>query len=512
MMTDQHRADYLGCYGHPILRTPHIDELAERGTRFDNFHVASPVCMPNRAALLTGRYPSVNGVRYNGNILSYRASTFVDVLRKGGYRTAHIGKSHVQPMTAQAAYQRAVPASLGVIDEAWRDDGEDYGHEQAARYTGTERYRIRTPYYGFDQVDMVTLHGVQCHGHYYQWLKQHTADADWFRDPDNQLPHDYVCPQAVRTPLPEELYPTSYIRDRAIDFLNEVRGDEQPFIAFVSFPDPHHPFTPPGRYWSMYDPADFEVRLPYEAHRNPPPPLRYAREQLEANTRRTDAQGAFMGYEHELREAMALSCGMITMIDDAVGGIIEALKMSGRYADTVIIFNSDHGDYLGDYGLLLKGALPFRSITRVPFIWCDPDDRGARTTGALACTLDIAPTIIERAGLKPYWGIQGRSLLGERVRSEGVREALMIEYEDGQKRMGFSEPAILRSLITDRYRLTLYRGEAWGELYDLRVDPDESHNLWDDPLHAEVRAGLIENLAHSLMEAVDTSPRSTLIA
>ena len=103
IVTDQHRADYLGCYGHPLLRTPHIDALARRGVRFEDFHVASPVCMPNRASLLTGRMPSAHGLRDNGNILSWRANTFVEVLKQAGYRTAHLGKSHIQPMTAQAA-------------------------------------------------------------------------------------------------------------------------------------------------------------------------------------------------------------------------------------------------------------------------------------------------------------------------------------------------------------------------------------------------------------------------
>ena len=106
IITDQHRADYLGCAGHPVLKTPHIDALAAGGTRFDQFYVATPVCMPNRASLLTGRYPSVHGLRQNGEYLTYRANTFADVLSANGYRTAAIGKSHVQPMTEFAAEPR----------------------------------------------------------------------------------------------------------------------------------------------------------------------------------------------------------------------------------------------------------------------------------------------------------------------------------------------------------------------------------------------------------------------
>ena len=118
IITDQHRADYLGCYGHPVVRTPNIDAIAAAGTRFDKFYVASPVCMPNRATLLTGRMPSAHGLRHNGNHLSYDASTFVDVLRVGGYRTALIGKSHVQAMTPFPATQPVDPASLGLYAAA----------------------------------------------------------------------------------------------------------------------------------------------------------------------------------------------------------------------------------------------------------------------------------------------------------------------------------------------------------------------------------------------------------
>ena len=99
IITDQHRADYLGCYGHALLKTPHIDSIAARGTRFDRFYVATPVCMPNRATLMTGRMPSVHGVRSNGVPLSLRSNTFVDALRAGGYATALVGKSHLQNFT-----------------------------------------------------------------------------------------------------------------------------------------------------------------------------------------------------------------------------------------------------------------------------------------------------------------------------------------------------------------------------------------------------------------------------
>lgn len=507
IVTDQHRADYLGCAGHPVLRTPHIDALAARGTRFERFHVASPVCMPNRASLLTGRYPSAHGLRINGGVLSQRATTFVELLRGQGYRTASLGKSHVQPMTDRpAARQDGEP--VATID-AWKDDGGDYTQEQPQHYQGVDRHAFATPYYGYDEVDMVTFHGDQAGGHYQQWLRAQRPDADRLRDPAHQLPHGYTCPQANRTAVPEALYPTSYIRDRAVDFLQRAKGSAQPFFAFVSFPDPHHPFTPPGRYWDMYDPADFELRLPYEAHRNPPPPMRWCREQWAQNARhRQGPHDGFFATGQELREAMALTCGMITMIDDAVGDIVRALDDNGLREDTVIVFTSDHGDYLGEFNLVLKGALASQAITHVPFIWSDPRGGAPAVSHALASTIDIAPTILARSGIAPYHGLQGRSLLPCMDGRAAVQDELLIEYQDNRARQGFTRPACVRTLLTQRHRLSVYKDEAWGELYDHETDPDETHNLWDSPDHQTLRSSLTQQLLHKMLDAVDPSPQA----
>ncbi len=506
--TDQHRADYLGCTGHPVLKTPHIDGIAGRGVRFERAHVASPVCMPNRASLLTGRYPTAHGLRRNGLALSLRANTFLDVLRAGGYRTAMIGKSHIQPMTEKPDYAAGKMQPNGPIVEAWKDDGGDYAQEEPSRWQGNAAYALSLPYYGFDHVDMVTLHGDHCGGHYYQWLRAQTPDADRLRDRANQLDHDYVCPQAFRTPLPEDLYSTAYIRDRAVDYLRERAGDPAPFFAFVSFPDPHHPFTPPGKYWDMYDPADMAAPLPFEAHKNPPPHLSALHAELLADRRTTDVQKAFIAHEREVREAMALTCGMISMIDDAVGTVLRVLEQTGRAEDTVIVFSADHGDYLGDFGLMLKGAAQFKAITRVPFIWSDPKDRAPGISNDLVSTVDIAPTVLARAGLGAYNGMQGRDLAPAIGGAPLGRDRLLIEFEDNSPRMGFAEPSKVRTLITERYRLSFYKDQDWGELYDLADDPNETHNLWDDPAHTAVRDDLIHALANEMLAVADTSPRA----
>ncbi len=119
-ITDQHRADYLGCYGHPVLKTPHIDSIAERGTRFTRFYVATPVCMPNRATLMTGRMPSVHGVRSNGSPLSLRSNTFVDALRASGYATALVGKSHLQNFSEFPALLKRAAGARRRSGARWR--------------------------------------------------------------------------------------------------------------------------------------------------------------------------------------------------------------------------------------------------------------------------------------------------------------------------------------------------------------------------------------------------------
>ncbi len=517
LITDQQRADWLGCYGHPVLKTPHIDALAAAGTRFDNFHVASPVCMPNRASLMTGRYPTVHGLRYNGCRLPLTANTFVESLAEAGYHTAAIGKSHLQPFTGLPPKGRS-PEQLSGAAEAWKRDPGDYANEEAERYQQNSRYRFPTPYYGYQHVDMVTTHGDRCGGHYHQWFKEQAPDWQSLHDDANQLAHNYSCPQAYRTPIPEHLYPTAYVRDRAVDYLRSRRGNEQPFFAFVSFPDPHHPFNPPGKYWDMYSPDDFDVSLPYASHKNPTQPMQWLHNNWKNELGQTTPQSAMMLDEQQIKEAMALTAGMMAFVDDAVGDIITSLKDSGQWDNTVVCYNSDHGDYLGDFNMILKGALPFKSITRVPFIWSDPADRSESVTAALASTVDIAATILDRAGVDPYNGMQGRSfssLVGgtKDVDQDDIgREDLLIEYNDGGLRFGFEKPARVRALVTPDWRYTMYLDQDWGELYDLKNDPSETHNLWSDPSYFSVRADLSERLNHHLTAQMDESPLSDRLA
>ncbi len=523
IITDQHRADFMSCSGHPVLKTPNIDSIAERGTRFDRFYVATPVCQPNRSTLVTGRMPSLHGVRSNGVPLDMRASTFVEGLRVCGYATALVGKSHIQNMTKFPPMQTRPELSEGyhslrdVMPEAFAVDASgDYRQEHPERWEPGEPYDLSLPFYGFEHVDLCTEHSDHVGGHYYVWFRQQRPDADELRDRARQLPHDYICPQAYRTAIPEEFYPTSYVKAKTIDYLNHHAGaaDDRPFFLMASFPDPHHPFTPPGRYWDLYNPADMELPASFDyGNREPPPHVRWAREARQSGKATVTSQNAFAALEQEIREARALTCGMIAMIDDAIGDILAKLKATGLDENTIVVFTSDHGDFLGDHGLMLKGPAHFEAITRVPFIWSEPGAT-AHTTQALASTVDIARTIMDRARIEPYNGIQGRSLLRTIAGEDDPGRVESVIVEDDQQRtyFGYDSPPRIRSIITESHRLTVSRGNTWGELYDLRNDPDEMENLFDHPAHASIRAEMFERLAYQQMELVDTSPMTTMRA
>lgn len=517
-ITDQQRADFLGCYGHPVLRTPHIDSIAASGTAFDRFYVASPVCMPNRASLMTGRMPSVHGVRSNGIPLSMNSVTFVDLLRDAGYRTALVGKSHLQNFTPHGPIIKRPPPREGYhepspgLRQALRNDLDSQNYEQETpEYWNAKDARVRTPFYGFDQVTLVRAHGDQPGGDYDRWLDERDPTARRLLGPKNSLPHDYTVPQAYRTAIPEELYATSFLGERAEAYLQDADSD-RPFFLMVSFPDPHHPFNPPGKYWDMYKPEQFPVPEAFARNDWTPPALVQA-----IIAERESGQAVLEGMNtigvsaREAQEARALTCGMIACVDDAIGRVLRALDRSGRRDDTVVMFTSDHGDHLGDHRLMLKGAEQYQSIVRVPFIWSDPQGWGQRRrSDTLASTMDIGATVLDRARIEPASGMQGRSLLPAIDEGKAVRDSVFIQYDHQASSPGSDNvPPRVHTLIDGRYRLSLFHGTGWGELYDLDRDPGEFDNLWDDARHASIRAMMTERLLLTEIEHVDRVPLPT---
>ncbi len=508
IITDQHRADHLGCYGNAVVQTPNIDGLAAKGTRWDRFYVANPICMPNRASIMTGRMCSVHGARHNGIPLSKDHTTFVELLRDAGYDTGLIGKSHLQCFSGRPATNRFEPKDgLHVPSPMLRDavknnrHGPGYDLEVAPGWEVPLSDRIEGHFYGFEHVEVAADHADRACGDYLLWARGQNPEFDKLVGPKNALPDDRIsAPQAWRTAVPEDLYSTSWIANRSEAWLAERAGTDQPFFLQMSFPDPHHPFTPPGKYWDMYDPSGIE--LPASFGRGDLPPIKAMQDALRDGTDPRDNQNPFAVTEDEARSIIALTYGMITMIDDAIGRVLKRLDEFGLARDTVVVFTSDHGDYMGDHGLMLKLLLHYQGLIRVPFIWSDPATPSfGNVDPGLASSIDISSTILARAGIQPFNGIQGRDLL-----TTEPPEAVIVE-EDSQRTMtGFDRPQRVRTVVTNRYRMSLREGENWDELYDLSSDPHEATNLYNDPSAKAIRHGLSEIMLKRFIELQDRSP------
>ncbi|MEI7784756.1 MAG: sulfatase-like hydrolase/transferase [Betaproteobacteria bacterium] len=505
-VTDQQRADHLGCYGNAVLSTPNMDALAQQGLRFEQCHTATPICQPNRASLMTGRLPSAHGVTMNGRELSLGENTFVQMLRQAGWRTALVGKAHLQNITA--APPSWPPAAGRRPSDARGLYPGRYGQEVARSWAEDDSFELDLPYYGFEQVRLTIGHGDDQQGHWRRWLRKMSPNADQLIGPAHALPTPDLAlgrlGQAWRTCLPEELHPTGWIADQSCELLEGYARSGERFFMQCSFPDPHHPFTPPGRYWDMYQPADVQLPASFGAAlHDAPPAIAALREQRWLAPQFRPGYAAFAASEQELREALALNYGSIAFIDAAIGRVLATLDGLGLADNTVVLLTSDHGDLLGDRGLLFKGGLHYSSITRVPLIWRDTTEaRQAQVRQDLAQTIDIAPTILARAGLAPANGMQGRSLLNP----DAERAGLLIEEESQRADFGLDRRLRMRTWRTDRYRLTLYDGQSWGELYDLAADPLELRNLWSDPAARNLRGELSEQLLRAMLAASDDSP------
>ena len=262
--------------------------------RFEKFYVATPVCQSNRSTILTGRMPSLHGTRQNGIPLSLDAVCFTHLFRAGGYRTGLFGKAHFQNFTGEPSrFQLKFPSGTQEPPAQMRDavrglrNGPEYDRElhseQSADPAADE---AMGEFYGFERFRICTWHGDDLSGHYAHWLNERLPGADQLRSAVNPQPAPgYDAPQVRWSRIPEALYPSSYVADQTIAYLEERAKDpsDAPFFIQCSFPDPHHPFTPLGHYFHLYDPKD--VKLPasfYHQPHNQTPALARMHEELES--------------------------------------------------------------------------------------------------------------------------------------------------------------------------------------------------------------------------------------
>lgn len=484
IMTDQQRADSLGCSGNACVQTPNIDALSQRGARFDAHYTPHQICSPSRATLFSGLLARHHGLTRNGVALPEDLPLISHDLKANGYRTHGVGKFHFQPILAGPEHKMP-------------DSNAFWQLPDSKGWTG--------PFYGFDTVDILIGESVAATegGHYAEWLKAKAPDAADLYLPENALvPIPADCDEIWKSAIPEDLHYNSWIADRACDFIQEADQDT-PFFLLVSFPDPHHPFTPPAPWCDMYDPADMpdpdvvtgeleqmpsyisegqeeEAAKSYvEYLKNPGPP----REQgfMQTTHRMSDAT---------LKLAMAHTYGMVSMIDDRIGQIFGTLEAEGLIEDTLIIFTSDHGELLGDHNLIRKGPVPYRQLLNVPFIVAGPGvEPGPRS--AFTSHLGLKATVVDVLGFKST-ETDGKSF-AELLKDPSAKteSSLFAEYHPRTRSETYNQ-----TLITKEWRLTIYPNHgAWGELFDLRNDPGEHFNVYHSPKHTRIRQELTQMLA-----------------
>jgi len=483
-VTDQQRADHLGCYGNPDIRTPNIDQLARDGVVFTESFVANVVCMPNRACMFTGRYPKANGVRENGIALRPSEAVLPEVLRRAGYRTASFGKIHLAPFGSENKEQRE-PWELVESHDYWQ------AHDS-----------MPLPYHGLEHVYFIGGHVHYTYGHYRQELERKHPGAHALMAKAHALVPPTEAPESWKAAIPEELHYNTVIADKTIEYLN-ARDGEDPFFIWCSFPDPHHPFVAPGPYCDMYDPQQITfspARREGELD-DLPPHFRasYEGRQLVGGL---DWDMRTITDEH-FREIIAHTYGMISMVDHNIGRVVKALDARGLLDNTIIVFFSDHADLMGDHWLGKKGPFLFRGLTRVPTVWRLPERyRANRESDALVSTVDLMPTLLDLAGVEAPAGVQGcsyKEVLTGAKRS--VRDWAYIEYDESYINDR------LRHIRSKEWAITLYANSEHGMLFDLRNDPLELHNLWDTPEYQETKRELLVELLKQTVRNDDWLPQ-----
>jgi len=481
ILTDQQRQDSLGCYGNPVIETPHLDRLAAEGIRLENGFTCNGVCMPSRASLLTGRYPSAHRLITNGMPLAESEITLPTVLAGAGYATAAIGKLHLTPVAG--LWGRCDEDSTYVSPESpeWHKAG----------------FPMPRPYYGFQDVRVIVGHPGTW-SHYWHDLLEIDPHLPELWSEDKALCEPSGAPSSWKAAIPEEHHTSTWIADQVIARLENYARKGRPFFLFAGFPDPHFPFCPPAPWCDHYSPADVPMpkRIPDEHVGKP--------SHYERRLKRFEESLGYHPYDmpdEHVREIIAHTYGMVSLIDKNVGRMLYALQRLGLRESTAIVFTSDHGEHLGDHWLIYKCA-PYDEFHHVPLIWSWPGHFAEGTIQAgFASHVDVMPTILELAGVGPPRGVQGQSYARQLTDGSPIQCGQVLMEDDDEAGKGR-----LRTFRTERYRLSYYLPEREGELYDLESDPEEFANKWDDPAYRSVRGELFERAAAAMMQACDRKP------
>ena len=492
--SDQQRGDCYGFEGRAV-KTPHLDQMARDGTRFSACITPNVVCQPSRASILTGLLPRTHGVQDNGIDLPAASGEagFAGELGRAGYATGFIGKAHFATSHTFAA--TGTPECRHSME---RYDANWHG-----------------PYMGFEHVELV----VEGHNqwppkappsgqHYEHWYYADGRGEEKNRLYETRLPPLSDATQTFHSALPPAWHNSTWIGDRTIAYLR--RRHDRPFCVWASFPDPHHPFDAPAPWSYLHHPD--EVDLPeqrtLDLDRRPwwhqasltgtpqiDPELRKIRERYSRIPTQNDRQ---------LRELIANYYGMIALIDHNVGRILIELQSLGLADNTLVVYSTDHGDWLGDHGLILKGPMHYEGLLRVGCIVQGPGVPAARVIDDPVSTLDFTDTFYDYAAAPVQGSGHSRSLrpLIEGRHGHG-RDFAFNEWQLNASRCGVE--LALCTVRSKTHKLTLEQNSGAGELYDLVNDPQEMDNLFDDAGYGAVRKELTE-MARSRPNDIPAEP------
>ena len=483
IMCDQLRWDYLSCYGHPHLHTPHIDALAERGVRFDRAYCNAPICGPSRASFYTGRSMFSHGVYWNTYPDNAATWTIPDYLRPFGYRSAVVGKLHSRPDRENIERLKIDPDSDVAVRLAnagfepfERDDGinPDYlvfNHGRAKNYNAYLRQQ------GYDTPN--------------PWQQ----NANGFLDEDGTIHNGfYLRHNDKPANIAEEHSETPYMTTKAMACI-EAMGDT-PWCVHLSYIKPHWPYMVPAPYHNMYSEEQFLPRVACETERENPHPVYQAFMDIRGakNFRRDEVRNAVMkGY-----------MGMVKQIDDQIGRLMAWLDKKGLTDKTMIVFTSDHGDYLGDHWLSEKDLFHEQSA-RIPLIVVDPSAEADATRGTVCDQfvegIDLAPTFLDLAGGGPTGRrlaiphrLEGQSLLPLLRGQKDVvwRNHTVIETgfagRDPREFLDLPSFKCRGYMVRDtKWKYILWEGDDRPQLFDMVNDPNEFVDLGDSAEHEEIR-------------------------
>ena len=447
IVSDQERADVLGCYGGPCL-TPALDGLAGDGIRFETCLAPTAICSPTRASFLTGLYPHGHGILNNVHEpdalrveLAPGTVTYPALLREAGYRLGYVGKWHAG---------RGGPDAVGFHDVAMASDVVAGANDEAIIEAEPD---LSEPIYA-------------------------------------RYPHGRLLIAGI-DPRPPEATETRRDSDAAIGLLRRYADLDQPFCIRLDFEGPHHPYMPPEQYAASYEPSSIP----------PWPNFADDAETKPAAQGRLIEQRGVVGWTWaDWQPVVARYFGFVSFIDAEIGRVLDAVDDLGLRDNTVVLHTADHGDMTGSHGgQFNKGPLMYDEICRVPLIVRDPRSNGHGVYRGLVGSPALMPTILELAGVSVPPGLHVSSLVPSIVDPRGapVSEAAFAEYHGDE--WGLYSMRMIRTR-TAKY---VYSPHGSDELYDLTADPYELVNRVGDPMYHELAGELKGGLKALMIETDD---------